>query len=157
MEEIAGHGIHAAFDGRDYLCGNKKLMDKYKVHIPQLDANPGATEIYVAVDGKFAGLICISDTLKPDAKAAVSDLKHMGLSTAILTGDAQAAAQAIGTQAGIDEVHAKLLPEDKLTHLQDIRSRHGSVMFVGDGINDAPVLAGADVGAASGQRCRRGD
>ena len=150
MEEIAGHGIHAAFDGSDYLCGNKKLMDKYKVRIPQLDANPGATEIYVAVDGKFAGLICISDTLKPDAKAAVSGLKHMGLSTAILTGDAQAAAQAIGTQAGIDEVHAKLLPEDKLTHLQDIRSRHGSVMFVGDGINDAPVLAGADVGAAMG-------
>ena len=150
MEEIAGHGIHAVLEGKDFLCGNKKLLDKYRVRVPSLNESPGATEIYIAVDGSFAGLIRISDTLKPDAKTAVADLKHMGLSTAILTGDAQTAAQAIAEEAGIDEVHARLLPADKLNHLQDIRSRHGSVMFVGDGINDAPVLAGADVGAAMG-------
>ena len=150
MEELAGHGIHAVLKGHDYLCGNKKLMDSNGISMPQLSPNHGATEIYMAIDHKFSGLIRISDTLKPDAKSAVTGLKHMGLATAILTGDGNEAAQSMAEATGIDEVHARLLPADKLEHLQEIRSRRGSVMFVGDGINDAPVLAGADVGAAMG-------
>ena len=92
----------------------------------------------------------IADTIKADAKQAVASLKRLGILTAILTGDAQKSAESVGKETGIDEVHAKLLPQNKVEELQKIRSEHGSVMFVGDGINDAPVLAGADVGAAMG-------
>ena len=88
--------------------------------------------------------------VKPEAAGAVEQLRNLGLVTAILTGDERNSAKAIANQVKIDEVHAELLPQDKLTHLQDIRKKRGSVLFVGDGINDAPVLAGADVGAAMG-------
>lgn len=96
------------------------------------------------------GHIVIADTIKDDAVEAVKEIKAMGLTTAMLTGDAEASAQAVAAAAGIDEVRAKLLPQDKLNELGRLRSKYGSVMFVGDGINDAPVLAGADVGAAMG-------
>ena len=92
----------------------------------------------------------ISDTIKGDAKSAISRLKLFGLRTVMLTGDSEASANAVARETGIDEVHAKLLPQDKLNILTQVRSKHGAVMFVGDGINDAPVLAGADVGAAMG-------
>lgn len=92
----------------------------------------------------------IADTVKPEAQSAIGELKKMNISTAMLTGDGQSSADAVAKALNIDEVHAKLLPADKLDMLQDIRTRRGSVMFVGDGINDAPVLAGADVGAAMG-------
>ena len=108
------------------------------------------TQVLVAVDGKYSGYVVIADTIKPDAKSAVSGIKQQHIFTAMLTGDDEKTANAVAKQTGIDQVHAKLLPEDKLTVLKEIRSEHGSVMFVGDGINDAPVLAGADVGAAMG-------
>ena len=92
----------------------------------------------------------ISDSLKADAKGAIAKLKAQGLVTAMLTGDSQKEAESIAKQAGVDEVRAKLLPQEKLRELQDLRKKYGAVMFVGDGINDAPVLAGADVGAAMG-------
>ena len=92
----------------------------------------------------------ISDTIKPDAKEAIASLKKLGLHTVMLTGDSEDSANAVGKDAGIDEIYAKLLPEDKLNALKKVREAHGTVMFVGDGINDAPVLAGADVGAAMG-------
>jgi Cd2+/Zn2+-exporting ATPase len=110
----------------------------------------GVTQVHVAVDGVLLGSVTISDTLKPDAPGAVAELKSMGLATAMLTGDHPAAAEAVARDAGISRVHAGLLPEEKLEKLRLIRAEQGAVMFVGDGINDAPVLAGADVGAAMG-------
>ena len=113
-------------------------------------ADTGGTEVLLAVDGEFAGYLIINDIIKEEAEEAVRNMKRKGLFTAILTGDARQSAQAVAAKIGIDEVHAQLMPQEKLSHLQDIRKNHGAVMFVGDGINDAPVLAGADVGAAMG-------
>ncbi len=150
IKEVAGHGICAAVNGAQLLCGGKKLMDSYQVELPQLSAVGGATIIYLARDGKFAGRICISDTIKEDAVAALAKMKQQGVVSAMLTGDAQESAEAIAAEAGVQDIHAQLLPQDKVSCLQSIREKYGPVMFVGDGINDAPVLAGADVGAAMG-------
>ena len=149
QEEIAGHGIRAVLSGREILCGNEKLMADHNIPLPPLSSG-GGTRVIVAADGKFLGELLIADTLKPEAGSAVKRLKQMGLSTAMLTGDSEAAAAHIASQLHIDEVCARLLPDEKLTAMQQLRSRIGSVMYVGDGINDAPVLAGADVGAAMG-------
>ncbi len=132
------------------LCGNQKLMEKYQIAMPTLSEAASGAEVFVAIDGKFAGRLIIADTIKADAKDAISRLKAMGLHTVMLTGDAKNSAEAVAAQVGIDQVYAKLLPQDKLTMLTKVREEKGSVMFVGDGINDAPVLAGADVGAAMG-------
>ena len=150
LEEISGHGISAQMPEGKVLCGNRKLMDKFGVAIGELHEAAYGSEVFMAVNGKFAGYMLISDTIKPDAKGAISSLKKLGLHTVMLTGDSEDSAQAVGKEAGIDEIYAKLLPEDKLNALKKIRQEHGTVMFVGDGINDAPVLAGADVGAAMG-------
>ena len=150
LEEISGHGISAQMPEGKVLCGNRKLMDKFGVAIGELHEAAYGSEVFMAVNGKFAGYMLISDTIKPDAKDAISSLKKLGLHTVMLTGDSEDSAQAVGKEAGIDEIYAKLLPEDKLNALKKIRQEHGTVMFVGDGINDAPVLAGADVGAAMG-------
>ena len=146
LEEIAGQGIKARLDGRDILCGNEKLMAG--IAIPQETAV--GTRVLVAVDGVYKGQIIIADTVKENAKSAVSALKKLGLSTAMLTGDGEETARAVAEETGVEDVHAKLLPEEKLRVLGAIREKVGPVMFVGDGINDAPVLAGADVGAAMG-------
>ena len=146
LEEIPGHGIRGTVEGKEVLCGNGKLMAKYNISVPE-----GADDtVLVAIDGQFAGSITVADTLKPDAAGAVRNLHNMGVSTAMLTGDREETAQAVAEKVGISEVHARLLPEEKLNALQAIRGKFGPVMFVGDGINDAPVLAGADVGAAMG-------
>ena len=150
LEEISGHGISAQMPEGKVLCGNRKLMDKFGVAIGELHEAAYGSEVFMAVNGKFAGYMLISDTIKPDAKDAIASLKKLGLHTVMLTGDSEDSAQAVGKEAGIDEIYAKLLPEDKLNTLKKIRQEHGTVMFVGDGINDAPVLAGADVGAAMG-------
>ena len=150
LEEIAGHGIRAEILGSEVLCGNRKLMEKYKVSLKEYKNDAYGAEVLVAIDGKYAGYLLISDTIKEDAKSAVQRLNRQGIFSVMLTGDAQGSAQAVASEVGIDEVHAKLLPQDKLTELQKIRAEKGEVMFVGDGINDAPVLAGADVGAAMG-------
>ena len=150
LEEISGHGISAQMPEGKVLCGNRKLMNKFGVTIGELHEAAYGSEVFMAVNGKFAGYMLISDTIKPDAKDAIASLKKLGLHTVMLTGDSEDSAQAVGKEAGIDEIYAKLLPEDKLNALKKIRQEHGTVMFVGDGINDAPVLAGADVGAAMG-------
>ena len=108
------------------------------------------TKVWVAVDGVCAGFILIADTIKEDAKAALKALKRRGKKTAMLTGDTRESASHVANELEIDLVYAKLLPENKLECLNEIRRANGRVMFVGDGINDAPVLAGADVGAAMG-------
>ncbi len=149
QEELAGHGIRATLSGKEVLCGNEKLMADCGIALPKQFSGTG-TRVLVAVDGVFCGDLLIADTLKPEAKNAIRRLKQMGLSTAMLTGDSEETAAAIALETGIDETFARLLPDEKLTSMQQLRSRSGSVMYVGDGINDAPVLAGADVGAAMG-------
>lgn len=151
MQEIAGHGIRAEIGGKEVLCGNRKLMDKFDIFMPDdTGSRTVGSEVYVAVDGVYAGYIIVADTIKKDAKAALKSLKKMNIVTAMLTGDKKESAEAVAKEIGLDEVRAKLLPQDKLSELKKLREKHGSVMFVGDGINDAPVLAGADVGAAMG-------
>lgn len=148
-EEQAGAGIIARLDGKDVLCGNRRLMEAHGVDLSAAPAQTG-TEVLLAQNGTYLGVIIIDDRVKPDAQTAVTALRAMGVATAMLTGDGKESADAVAGRVGIDEVHAKLLPEQKFEVLGDIRARRGSVMFVGDGINDAPVLAGADVGAAMG-------
>ena len=150
VEEIAGHGIKAEISKGTVLCGNRKLMDANQIDMSSYVKEDFGTEVLVALNGTFVGNIVISDTVKEDAAPAIKAVKNLGIITAMLTGDAQESAEAVAKETGVDEVHAKLLPEDKLSELVKIREAHGAVMFVGDGINDAPVLAGADVGAAMG-------
>lgn len=150
VKEISGKGIEAAFAEGKALCGNRKLMESEGVDLAAYQGNTNGTEVLLALNGKFIGSLVINDTIKKEARGAIRALKNLGITTAMLTGDAQASADAVAAETGIDEVHAKLLPQDKLSALQKIRAKHGAVMFVGDGINDAPVLAGADVGAAMG-------
>ena len=150
LEEISGKGIHARLSCGDVLCGNRKLLTEFNVDCGTYDENGAVTTVYVAINGTFAGTIQISDTIKPEAKDAIRTLKSMGIRSAMLTGDGEATAEAVADAVGIDHVYAKLLPADKLEILQKLRAESGSAMFVGDGINDAPVLAGADVGAAMG-------
>lgn len=162
LEELSGMGIRATFEeGHDdrnphticsVLCGNRKLMDKYGVQLPKLPKLSGSsgTEVLVAVNGIAAGSIMISDQLKEDSIEAVHELKTMGLVPAMLTGDNMESAAAVAAASGISKIRAGLLPEDKVAALRELRDELGAVMFVGDGINDAPVLAGADVGASMG-------
>jgi len=148
LEEMAGQGIRAVLEGREILCGNAALLKDRGVAFEP--ARETGTLVYVAVDGTYAGCILIADTLKSDAVMAVDALKAAGFKTVMLTGDGAATAEAIGAETGMDGVYAGLLPHQKLERLQQLRQENGAVMFIGDGINDAPVLAGADVGAAMG-------
>ena len=146
LEEIPGQGIRATLEGRRILCGNRKLMEAHGIPLPE-DAQ---AQVYVAEDGKYLGHLLIGDRLKPNATEAVSRLHAMGLSTAILTGDDETHARTVAQNAGVHRVHAGLLPHEKLDILQRLRQDLGPCLFVGDGINDAPVLSGADAGAAMG-------
>ena len=150
VKELSGKGICAALPQGEVLCGNRKLMEEYHVDLSGYVKEDYGTEVLTALNGKLAGYLIIADTIKEEAKDAIQSLKKYHITTAMLTGDSTGSAEAVGKATGIDEVHARLLPQDKLTKLQEIRKKHGGVMFVGDGINDAPVLAGADVGAAMG-------
>ena len=148
VEELPGKGIRATVNGQRILCGNAGLLRDHGVKFQE--TGDFGTVVYVAADDRFLGWIVISDTLKDGAKDAIRRLTDSGISTAMLTGDGELAAKKVAEQAGIETVYAKLLPGEKLERLQQLRSERGAVMFVGDGINDAPVLSGADVGAAMG-------
>lgn len=150
IEEISGKGIRAEVNGKIVLCGNISLLESCNVDLKNYDNTLAGTQVLVAVDGIYIGCIVIADTVKEDADKAIKKIKSQRIFTAMLTGDEEKTANEVARLTKIDEVHAKLLPQDKLSILQKIRKEHGSVMFVGDGINDAPVLAGADVGAAMG-------
>ncbi|WP_334195720.1 heavy metal translocating P-type ATPase, partial [Muricomes intestini] len=150
VEEISGRGIKAELEEGTALCGNRNLMEAYQVDLSGYEDTTYGTEVLLALNGVYVGRLVIADAIKKEAKSAVMQLKQMGVVTAMLTGDAERSADSVARETGIDEVHAKLLPDDKVEELKKIRTSHGSVMFVGDGINDAPVLAGADVGAAMG-------
>ena len=149
VKEISGHGMVGTVEGHTVLVGNGRLLAKENVPTPLIDYVYGS-EVFVAIDGKYAGRIIIADALKADSKEAIRRMNGKGYQTVMLTGDVAASANYIAQEVGIQGVRAELLPQDKLEVVQSLRSDHGSVMFVGDGINDAPVLTGADVGGAMG-------
>lgn len=151
-KEISGHGVSAVVDGHEVAAGNVKLMKKMNIEAA-VPASVG-TEIHVAVDGKYAGYILISDVVKPNAKEAISGLKAAGVEKVVmLTGDAKKVADAVGRELGVDEVRSELLPGDKVDEVEKLIAAKGEkekLAFVGDGINDAPVLSRADIGIAMG-------
>lgn len=155
IEEVAGKGIKAAFEDGTALCGNRALLEQEQVALKEYDEamrkeTMAGSEVLLAWNGQYLGYLLIADTLKAESAKAVQLMNQRGLTTAMLTGDAQSTADAIAKETGIGKVYAKCLPDDKVKHLGELREDCGSVMFIGDGINDAPVLAGADVGAAMG-------
>ena len=151
MQEIAGHGVKAKQNGEDIYIGNEKLLALSGISVPSLPENKEVgTDVYVAKGKTLLGRITISDAIKSDTIEGIKDLKALDITPVMLTGDNEKSAKAIGSLVGIENIHAGLLPEDKLSEMQKVRKEIGSVLFVGDGINDAPVLAGADVGAAMG-------
>lgn len=150
IKEISGKGMEVTLDDGMLLCGNIELLTMKGIEIPSKAKEIYGTEVLLAFNEKYIGYIVINDKIKSDSKQAISDIKRYGLWTAMLTGDAKKNAEMVAKEAGIDICYAKQLPQDKLNNLSKIREEKGAVMFVGDGINDAPVLAGADVGAAMG-------
>jgi len=152
IEEIAGHGVQASIDGKVVLAGNAKLM-KLK-NIAYEDSSSVGTVVHVAVDGVYAGYIVIADEVKPDSAQAVLDLKAAGVKqTIMLTGDADTVGKKVAAQLNLDKVYTELLPADKVMQVEKLISEKSvkkMLAFVGDGINDAPVLARADVGIAMG-------
>ena len=152
VEELSGRGVKAVVDGRPVCAGNDKLMEELGVKWHPCH-RVGPT-VHVAVDGIYAGHIVISDEVKEDAKAAVAALKALGVRKAVmLTGDAKAVGEAVAADLGLDEVHTQLLPADKVDRVESLLkqvSSKGALAFVGDGINDAPVLSRADIGIAMG-------
>lgn len=150
IKEISGKGMEVTLDDGMLLCGNVELLTMKGIEVPSKVKEIYGTEVLLAFNEKYIGYIVINDKIKSDSKQAISDIKRYGLWTAMLTGDAKKNAEMVAKEAGIDICYAKQLPQDKLNNLSKIREEKGAVMFVGDGINDAPVLAGADVGAAMG-------
>ena len=148
IQELAGRGITGKVNHMQVACGNEKLMEELGINYPEKITS--GTCVYVAVDGAYYGRLVLSDTPKKNAKETISKLNKKNLYTVMLTGDSSEHTQAIAEELQIQEVHAGLLPTEKPVYMQKIREQHGAVMFVGDGINDAPVLSGADVGAAMG-------
>ena len=152
IEEVAGHGIKATIEGKTVLVGNAKLMKQFGIEAPEV--KEAGTLIFVAIDNQFAGYLVIADQLKPDAISAIKELKAEGVKqTVMLTGDNQQVAEAIAKEVGVDKVYAELLPDGKVDRLEELlkaSSPKNKVAFVGDGMNDAPVLARADVGIAMG-------
>jgi P-type Cu+ transporter len=153
---IPGHGVEAEIEGHTLLLGNLKLMRDRGLAINGLEekasalADDGKTPMFVAINGKPAGIIAVADTVKDDSKAAIQVLKGMGLEVVMITGDNERTAKAIGRQVGIERVLAEVLPQDKAHNVQTLQLEGKKVAMVGDGINDAPALAQADVGFAIG-------
>ena len=152
IQEISGKGISAKVDGHDVLAGNSKLMELNRIAF--IDCHSVGTIIHMAIDGEYAGHIVISDVVKPHAKEAIERLKHSGVEkTVMLTGDTRRVAEQVAKDLGVDEVHSDLLPADKVAQVEKLLAAKGDkdkLAFVGDGINDAPVLSRADIGIAMG-------
>ena len=154
---FGGRGVSAVVEGEEVLIGNRPFLDEYRIRIPpeaedRIAAlqDVGKTAVLVAAAGRFAGIIAVADTLKPTTKGAVAELKRMGLSVTMITGDNPRTANAVAREVGIEDVHAGVLPQDKAREVRALQERGEVVAFVGDGINDAPALAQADVGIAIG-------
>ena len=150
FEEIAGHGLKGTIDGKEVLAGNFKLMQKFNIKHSINHKEVSDTLIAIAVDGKFAGYVTISDHIKEDSASAVAGLKNLGVKVTMLSGDKQAVVKEVADKIGIKSAFGDLLPEDKVNKIKDIKSRKETVAFIGDGVNDAPVVALSDVGIAMG-------
>ncbi|RYF69543.1 MAG: cadmium-translocating P-type ATPase, partial [Cytophagaceae bacterium] len=155
VEEIAGHGLKGRVDGREMLAGNAKLLRKFNVSFDEALTQIPFTIVMTALDGAFAGYFTIADEVKPDASDAVKRLQKEGIRTVMLSGDKSAVVAIIAKQVGVDEWHGDLLPEDKVAQVERLKADLGGnakakLAFVGDGVNDAPVVALADVGIAMG-------
>ena len=152
VKEISGHGVIAKIDNITVMAGNDKLMKKF--NISYVDCHSIGTIVHIAIDNKYAGHILISDLIKPTAKQAIQELKNIGIKkTIMLTGDISKVANKVATDLNIDQVYSELLPEDKVTKVEELLNQKGNkekLAFVGDGINDAPVLSRADIGIAMG-------
>lgn len=154
---LPGQGVRAVLDGREILAGSPALLAEYRILLSgqqqnrlEAELKNGCTGICLALDGRPAGFLCLADTLRPDAAKTVSELKQAGVVPVLLTGDNPHAAQSIANQAGIAQVRAGCLPEDKLRFIETLQSEHKQVCMIGDGINDAPALKKAYVGIAMG-------
>ena len=156
FDSIPGHGVEALIDGQSVLLGNRKLMSDRGVDISPLATEAerlegeGKTAMFVATDGRLAGIVAVADTVKETSFRAVAELKRLGLHVVMITGDNRRTAEAIAGQAGIDRVLAEVLPQDKAAEVRRLQEEGKAVAMVGDGVNDAPALAQADVGFAVG-------
>ena len=156
FEAIPGHGIRAVVEGKEVLAGSRRLLERYGVAADRAEADlarfeeAGKTAMLVAVDREFAGIVAAADTIRETSREAVERLKAMGLDVVMITGDNERTAQAIARQAGIERVLAEVLPEGKAEEIRKLKSQGRKVAMVGDGINDAPALATADIGIAIG-------
>nr|WP_314493627.1 heavy metal translocating P-type ATPase [uncultured Chryseobacterium sp.] len=150
VEEIAGHGLKASVEGKELLVGNFKLMDRFKIDYEFKSGNDIYTLIAIAYGQKFVGYLTISDSVKHDAKITVDRLKSLGVKTTMLSGDKSSVVQSVAHQLGIENAYGDLLPEDKVNKVKEIKAENQTVAFVGDGVNDAPVVALSDVGIAMG-------
>lgn len=149
VEEIHGKGIKASFDGSVILAGNEKIMEQFQINCEKVDV--AGTIVYVAVDGQYLGYAVIEDTIKETSKDAIYSLKELGVANLVmLTGDKKEIAEKIAEELQLDMVHSELLPGDKVDHVEKLLERSNGLAFIGDGVNDAPVLARADVGIAMG-------
>lgn len=150
VEEISGHGLKAVYQGKEILVGNFKMMDKFNISYDVDVSKIVYTLIAVAFDGKFVGYLTIADTIKEDAKQSVDQLKKNGVKITMLSGDKDSVVQFVAQKLGIINAYGDLLPEDKMNKVKEIKSRKETVAFVGDGVNDAPVIALSDAGIAMG-------
>lgn len=156
FKAIPGYGIEVSIDGNNVLLGNRKLMVEREISLEQLEeisnklAEEGKTPMYIAIENKISGIIAVADTVKENSKKAVEILHSMGIEVAMITGDNKRTAAAIARQVGIDRVLAEVLPEDKANEVKKLQAEGKKVAMVGDGINDAPALAQADIGIAIG-------
>lgn len=150
VEEIAGHGLKGTINGKTVLAGNQKLMDKFSIKTNTDTSEIVATIVHVAINGTYAGYITISDEIKEDAQQAIETLTKLGIQTVMLSGDKTAVVNHVASQLKITKAYGDLLPEDKVTKVQEIKNTTRPVAFVGDGVNDAPVVALSDIGIAMG-------
>lgn len=150
VEEISGHGLKGTIGGKEVLAGNTKLMKKFNVEYPQAVDAIVYTIVVVAIDNKYSGHITIADKIKEDAPQAIRELHKLGVQTVMLSGDKQAVVQQVAKELGIDNAYGDLLPEGKVERVQELKDQGKRIAFVGDGVNDAPVVALADAGIAMG-------
>src|SRR5699024_3172906 len=156
FEAIPGHGIRAMISGKEIFVGTRKLMTDNNIDVINAEDNlktyetDGKTAMLIAIDGIYRGIVAVADTIKDTAKEAIAELHDQGLEVLMLTGDNQLTADAIAKQVGIDRVFAQVLPEEKAEKVKEVQAQGKKVAMVGDGVNDAPALATADIGIAIG-------